>query len=218
MTAGEAQGVLGTWIDVNHEFGLSSSVVPQLSVTYTPGRRHHIRAAYAPIRYETTAQVSRDITFAAVLYPAGTLTTATISWNAFETSYEYDIISRRRVQISVLGEIDRTNIQVRLRSAAANELTSSSVPTIPAAGPALRVAITRMVSVGGELAELYVPDRPNEAYGGHYTRVDSRVVLALTPHVSAQLGFRAINIRHQGLADSGVFRLHGFTLGAVVGR
>lgn len=217
-TAGEHGGVRGTPIDVNRDFGLSTNPIPVLEGAFQIARRHRVRATFAPMRYVTTAALSHDITFAGVVYPANEMTTATISWKAFQGSYEYAIVMTPRLRVGIVGEIDRTNVQVRMQNAVSNELTSASTPTIPTAGASAAYVFSPRVSVDGEVAELYVPDRPGQNYGGHYTRVASRVTVSAAAHVGGFVGFRLIDIRHQGLADSGTLRLPGVMVGVVIHR
>ena len=216
--AGERGGVRGTTINFNDEFGLPTRITPVVDAAFHPGRRHRLRAVFAPLRYVTTATLTSDITFAGTVYPRGIPATATISWAAFEGSYAFDLVSRKRVRFGLIGEIDRTNIEVRLQNAGANNLTTASTPTIPAGGATFGYRFAHTLTFDGEFLELYVPDRPNQIYGGHYTRVAARFVLAVAPHIGATAGFRMIDIRHQGLADSGTMRLPGVTAGIAVWR
>ena len=144
--------------------------------------------------------------------------TGTVAWQALRLGYEYDFIVKRRVLAGFVVEADRTNVQVRLHSASANELTSSSVPTIPAVGGMVRVYPAANFSLTGELTGLEVPDRPNQEYGGHYLNLETDGTLNVTKNVGAQIGFRLIDIRHLGQSDSGTLKLKGLFLRIVVRR
>jgi hypothetical protein len=167
-----------------------------------------------------TATLPHAVTFAGARYAAGVETTAVVSWLAFGGAYRYDIVARPRVRIGLRGEIERTNVQVALRNGRDDELTNSSVSTLPAGGLSVDLAVSERSSVTLSFVGLYVPDRTDQqfAYGGHYYdgRVDWRWRLA--PHISAEAGYRAIDIRHLGQSDSGTLRLHGLLLGLVVDR
>jgi hypothetical protein len=216
MGSGEKNGVQGTPIDFNRDFGIPTPTIPEFELTLRAARRHRVRAGFFPLQYVRSAALSHDITFAGSVYPAGTQTTGTITWRAFRAGYEYDFIVRRRLYAGAITEIDRTNIQVRLQSAAADELTSASVPTIPAFGGVFGFSPTRRITLTSEFTNLYVPDRPNQTYGGHYLSIESVGTLTVTEHIGARLAFRAIDIRHLGPADSGTLKLKGLSLGVAV--
>jgi hypothetical protein len=216
MGSGEKNGVQGTPIDFNREFGFPTPAIPEFGLTLRAARRHKVRAGFFPLQYVTSASLSHDLTFAGSVYPAGTRTIGTITWRAVRASYEYDIIVRRRLYVGVIAEIDRTNIKVRLQSAAADELTSSSVPTIPTVGGVFGFSPTRRITLTSEFTNLYVPDRPNQTYGGHYLSIESVGTLTMTEHIGARLALRAIDIRHLGPADSGTLKLNGLSLGVAV--
>jgi hypothetical protein len=217
-TAGTGLGVPGTRIDMNQEFGLEDRGLPELRLAVRPGARHRLRLEYVPFRYESTATLSRDITFNGVVYPAGSPATATVAWQAIRLRYEYRFLVRRRTFAGLLFEVDRTNLQVRLRSAFANERASSSVPTIPAIGGIVRIYPAGRVAVTGQVTGFGVPDRPNQQYGGHYLNAEVDGTVTVARHLGVRAGYRTINIRHLGEADSGTLRMSGLSFGVVVRR
>jgi len=216
--AGESGGVQGTPIDFQSDFGLEDRGFPQLHFAARLSRRNELSLGYVPIRYDATAVLGRDILFANARYPAGVQTQGTVSWNAIRFAYTYHVVVRPTFSFGVVGEIDRTNVQVRLKNATSSSSTSSSVPTIPGIGAAAKLRVARRVTVSAEASGLYVPDKKDQIYGGHFFTAESHATWALTPHVGASLGYQMIDIRHLGEADSGTFRLHGLTLSAVVTR
>jgi hypothetical protein len=216
--AGESGGVQGTPIDFHSDFGLEDRGFPQLQFAVRVTRRNGLSLGYVPIRYDATAALGRDVLFANARYPAGVQTQGIVSWNALRFGYTFDVVVRPKLTVGVVGEIDRTNVQVRLKNATSASSTSSSVPTIPGIGAAAKFRVARRVTISALASGLYVPDRKDEIYGGHFFIADSHATWAVTPHVGASVGYQLIDIRHLGEADSGTFRLHGLTVGAVVTR
>jgi hypothetical protein len=216
--SGEAGGIQGTPIDFGSDFGLVNRGFPTIQMAGRPATRHELSFAYVPIRYDTNAVLGHDVTFAGTRYPAGVGTEGIVSWNALRFRYTYDVVRRARVSIGVIGEIDRTDVKVRLANAASSTATRASVRTTPTAGAVVRVRATGRLTVRAEASGIYVPDRKDEIYGGHLLNAEAGGTWTLRRHVGADLGFRLIDIRHLGQADSGTLRLHGLTLGVIVGR
>jgi hypothetical protein len=220
--AGERNGLVGTPIDFNTEFGLKNQVLVDLRGAFRPTRRQRLSLHYIPIRYEMTATLARPILYAGVTFPAGVSTTGIVSWQAFGGSYQYDVVARPHLRVGLVGEIDRTNVQVRLYNGSNDELTSSSVATIPAGGLTFDLGLSVRTALYAKVLGFYVPDRTDLelAYGGHYLDAEAQVRWSVGRRVTAQAGYRVIDIRHLGQADSGTMRLHGPTvsLAITVGR
>ena len=217
-TQGERAGIPGTPIDFRSDFGLTGHVLPVLQGAIRTGRRHLFSAEYIPIRYTTNAALGRDVTFAGAVYPAGTSTQGIVSWQALSADYEYDVSVRRRVATGIVFGFDWTDVQVRLRNASTNELTSASVQYVPAAGLITRVRATKTLVLTGKASGSYVPDKPNQEYGGHLLNARVGGTLALGKTFAADLGVRVIDIRHLGKADSGTMRMSGVYFGVVARR
>jgi hypothetical protein len=216
--AGERYGIPGTPIDFRSDFGLANRGFPWLKLSVRPRARHELSLNYVPVHYDTSAMLGHDVTFAGTVYPAGMTTQGTVSWAALSGGYSYYFMVKRRASVGVHGEVDGTNVEVRLQNAVSTTSTVASVRIAPAAGLVARGRVSSKVTLKGEFALLYVPDRPNQNYGGHYLNAEAHARWALTRHVGADLGYRLIDIRHLGHSDSGKLKLHGLSVGVLVFR
>jgi hypothetical protein len=216
--SGERNGIFGTPIDFRSDFGLVNRGFPWLKLSVRPWTRHEFSVSYVPVNYERSATLGHDVTFAGTVYPAGTLTQGTVSWRALGGGYWYYFIFRPRVSLGVRGEVDGTNVRVQLQNAVSTTSTVASVRIAPAGGLIARGRIGSRLTLKGEFALLYVPDRPNQNYGGHYFNAEAHARWALTRHVGADLGYRLIDIRHLGHSDTGKMKLRGLSVGVLVVR
>jgi hypothetical protein len=217
---GSAEGnkIRGTTIDYRRDLGLADRPLAQVGATWRFTPRNKIRLQFLPIEYTTDARpLAFDVLFRGVRYPAGTPVTSAVTWNALRVGYEYDFILRERFFAGVIVDVDRTNITLRLTSAAADEAAPSSVPTLPAFGGVARFAIADWLTVSGELTGIKVPDRKDEEYGGHFANLEAGGLVRLAHHLGVHVGVRSINIRHLGESDTGTMRMTGAVVNLVIG-
>jgi hypothetical protein len=216
--AGERYDILGTPIDFRSDFGLTNRGFPSMKLSVRPRARHELSLSYVPVHYHTSAILGHDVTFAGTVYPAGMSTQGTVPWAALGVGYSYYFMIKPRVSVGVRGEVDGTNVRVQLQNAVSTTSTVASVQIAPAGGLVARSRISSKLTLKGEFALLYVPDRPNQNYGGHYLNAEAHARWALTRHVGANLGYRLIDIRHLGHSDSGKLKLRGLSVGVLVFR
>lgn len=216
--AGESGGIQGTPIDFGSDFHLRNHALPEIGLAVRPRARHELSLGYVPIRYNTSAILGHDVTFAGTVYPSGIQTQGIVSWNALRIGYAYDFLLKQRASFGIVAEVDRTDVQVRLQNAASMTSTSASVRTVPGLGAVARFQASPKLAVRATAAGIYVPDRKDEIYGGHYLNAEAHATWAATRYAGVDFGFRLIDIRHLGHADSGTLKLQGVTLGVIVHR
>jgi hypothetical protein len=215
VVASDGLGMAGTPIDFNRDIGLDAGHFPAVQFVVRPAVRHSIRVEYIPIRYEGTAAFRQDVTFNGVRFPLGVPTTTTLDWKAYRVGYTYDFLVRNRIAAGLVFDVKQTDLQVRVKSAAADEARRTRVP-VPAIGGVLRAYPMPRLSLAAEVIGFKVPDSADKHFGGSYVDVDASATIRLTDLFRARAGLRAFNIRHLGEADSGTLRLHGIYVAAVV--
>jgi hypothetical protein len=215
IVSSDAQGIPGTRIDLKRDVGLLDRRFPDLQVTWRPGLRHKLRVEYLPIRFDSTATLSRDLVFNGATYPAGRPVTAGLDWTTYRFGYEYDFIVRRRASAGFIAEVKHTRVRAQLRASPIDEVSRQAMP-VPAVGGVLRVYPTPRLSLSGEATFFAVPDRPDGHYGGRVADVDAAAVWAVTRRLGAQFGFRVIDIHHLGEWNTADFSLRGVYVAARV--
>jgi len=215
IVSSDAQGVPGTRIDLKRDVGLIDQRFPELQLTWRPGFRHKVRLQYLPIRFDSTATLSRDLVFNGATYSAGWPVTTRLDWTTYRFGYEYDFIVRRRASAGFIAEVKHTRVRAQLRAAPIDEVSRQAMP-VPAVGGVLRVYPAARLTLTGEATFFGVPDRPDGHYGGRIADVDVSGVWTVTRHLGAQLGYRAIDIHHLGEWNTADFSLRGIYAAARV--
>ncbi len=91
----------GTLFDLPAELTAKPTLFYRIRAGYTFGKRHTISALYAPLTVRYTGQLSRDINYNNVFFPAGQPQTAFYQFNSYRLTYRYTIMDRAHWQIGL---------------------------------------------------------------------------------------------------------------------
>lgn len=215
IVSSDAAGIPGTRIDLKRDVGMSDQRFPELQLTWRPKLRHRFRLQYIPVRFDSTATLSRDLVFNGATYLSGQPVTARLDWTTYRFGYEYDFVVRRRVTAGFIAEVKHTVVRAAFRAAPLDEVSRQAMP-VPAVGGVLRLYPAPRLTLTGEATFFGVPDRADGHYGGRVADIDASAVWSIGRHLGAQLGYRAIDIHHLGEWNTADFKLKGVYAGAVV--
>lgn len=213
--ASESLGITGTVIDFKRDLGLTDERLSALHLVLRPARSHKFRLQYIPIKYESSATISRDIIFNGIRYRLGLPVNSTLDWKAYRFSYEYDFVTKNRGFAGFIAEMKYTDVRVELDSPVAQEFAHARGP-IPAIGGIARVYVVPNISITGEVTGFKIPDSIDSRYNAHYVDIDVYGTLNFTNNIGVKAGYRSLDVGYLIKTDTGAFTLKGLYFGAVL--
>lgn len=91
--------------DLNRDFGLGDYSTFTATADWRFKRKHHLLFAATPVTSARSVTLSRTIEFQGVTYNLGTRASAEIKSLAFVPGYQYDIIRRNRLSLSLATQV-----------------------------------------------------------------------------------------------------------------
>ena len=88
-------------------FSMKNDLVPKtdffyrIRVNYTIKSRHTISALYAPLEIKSAGNVSNDIFFAGVTFPANTDLSGSYKFNSYRLTYRYEIVLKSKFEFGL---------------------------------------------------------------------------------------------------------------------
>jgi hypothetical protein len=210
----EGFGIAGTSIDFKKDLGLLDKKFGDFRLVLRPSKRNKFRFEFIPIKYESTATLTRNVVFNGISDRLGLPVASLLDWKAYRVGYEFDVVSRNRGFAGFIIEAKLTDVKVQLTSTVANEFAHAQAP-IPAIGGIGRVYVVPNISITGEVTGFRLPENLVKNTHAHYVDVDVYGTLNFTNNVGAQVGYRSLDLGYVQDADTGTMKLKGMYFGLV---
>ena len=217
LTTGDA--VVGT-VDFVQEFGLTDERFREFRGVLKLARKHKLRFAYVPIKYDQDAVLQRTILFENRVFPVNADANANINWDLYRFGYEWDAISMSHGFIGVIGEVKYNKVDASVSASgpfqgqtvtiSAETEQTAPVPTI---GAIARGYIGKYVSLTGEFTALKL-DR--DEFRGKFYDFDVYGAVHLGKYVGGQVGYRSIDVDYLVDGDEGTMKMKGPYFGGFV--
>jgi hypothetical protein len=179
--------------DLSKDFGFASYSTFSGKVDWRFKRKHHLIVGIFPNSSSRTNTLSRTFTFQGQTFEAGAKTSANLSTSAYAPGYQYDIIRRNRIILSIPVQVFLGNVSATLTatgtlngSSATKSASGSIFAALPVAGPAVRwyPTHTSRYSVDGGLQGMYF-------FGyGNFLTVKASAGIALNRHLNFRGGYQ----------------------------
>ena len=210
LTTGDSR--IGT-VDFVQEFGISDERFREFRVVLRPARKHKIRFAYVPIKYDQDAVLQRNVTFQNLTFPATANANANIEWDVYRIGYEWDFLAMPRGFVGVIGEVKYNKVTANVSASgnvfgqpvrlSADVEQNAPVPTV---GGIARGYIGDYVSITGEFTGFKL-DR--EDFGGKFYDFDIYGAAHFGKFVGVQVGYRNMDVEFQTEDEDGVMKMKG---------
>lgn len=209
LTTGDVN--VGT-VDFVQEFGIGKERFRDVRAVLKGGR-HKVRFGYTPIRYDQDAVLTRTITFQNVTFPVTADANANINWDVYRFGYEFDIISRDRGFLGIVGELKYNKVKADVTATgpvqgSVQTLTASvdEKPPIPTVGVAARGYLAKYVSVSGEFTAFKYE---NDEFIGKFYDFDIQATAHLGRNLGASVGYRSLDVDFLVDGDAGTMKMKG---------
>jgi hypothetical protein len=100
--------------DLSRDFGFGDYSTFSGTTDWRFKRKHHLLFGISPVKNSRRATLNRSIEFQGVTYEVGTETSAEIKSLAFAPGYQYDIIRRNRIAVSIAIQVYLMNTSADL--------------------------------------------------------------------------------------------------------
>jgi hypothetical protein len=210
LTTGDSR--IGT-VDFVQEFGISDERFNEFRAVLRPARKHKIRFAYVPVKYDQEAVLQRNVTFQNLTFPASADATADINWDVYRIGYEWDFVAMPRGFVGIIGELKYNKVKAAVSATgsvlgqpidlAAEVEQNAPVPTI---GGIARGYLGEYVSVTGEFTGLKID---SEEFGGKFYDFDIYGAAHFGKYVGVQVGYRSMDVDFQADGEEGVMTMKG---------
>jgi hypothetical protein len=206
--------VIGSRVDLTSDLSLETARFHDFRFVIHPWKKHRIKVQYTPIEFKGSGVLSRDITFAGVVYPISLPIESSLDWKVFRVGYEYDFFYKPRGFIGALVTVGQTSLNARIDSVIGNAEAVGTAPLIEfgAAGrfyPIPHLAIN-VEGSGLKLTDLE-PDNMLKTMSW-----DLSATYNFTNNVGASAGWRRLDTNLKIKGDAGELDFKGFWFGAVV--
>ena len=163
---------------------------------------HSLRYGYMPMKWDGSKVVSTDISFGADTFTASSLVSTNLDIDYHRLGYQYNIIDTLDNRIGVIFEVKYLDGTATLRSAAADETESISLP-LPTVGVSAQVGLPFLFSVGGEVTGITL--------GSYAYLVDAEAMVNLkpAPFVVISGGYRVLKVHAEKDLNSGDIIVQG---------
>lgn len=210
LTTGDS--LAGT-VDFVQDFGIAEERFNEFRVVLRPARKHKIRFAYVPIKYDQDAVLQRTIIFQNVRFPATASATADIKWDVYRIGYEWDFVALPRGFVGVIGEVKYNKVDATVSAAGSvfgqpinvSGAVQQNAP-VPTIGGIARGYLGDYVSVTGEFTGFKF-DR--DEFGGKFYDFDIYGAAHLGKYVGVQVGYRSMDVDFQTDEEDGVMTMKG---------
>jgi hypothetical protein len=101
--------------DLSRDFGFGDYSTFSGTADWRFKRKHHLLFGVNPVKNSRRVTLNRTIEFQGVTYEVGTETSAEIKSLAFAPGYQYDIIRRNRISLSIAIQVYLMNTSADLR-------------------------------------------------------------------------------------------------------
>lgn len=199
-------------IDFVSELGLQQTRFTHVGVTLKAGRKHKLRFAYTPIKYEASATIRRSFVFNGRTYTVGIPVNTTVDWKFYRVGYEWDLVARDRGFLGVLGEVKYNDVTATLASPIGTETAQQTAP-VPTIGAIGRGYVVKNLSATVEVSGFKLTRAPDQV---KWVDVDVYGTYNFTPNIGAMGGYRSIHPTYTVSNDSGDLKLQGPYFGAVI--
>ena len=131
--------------DLSRDFGFGDYSTFSGTVDWRFKRKHHFLFGISPIENSRRVTLSRTIEFQGVTYDVGTNASADIKSLAFAPGYQYDIIRRNRISLSIATQVyllktsaDLTGTATVNGQSVTKTASGSFLAPLPIVGPRVR--------------------------------------------------------------------------------
>jgi hypothetical protein len=183
----------GHSFDLSKDLGFASYSTFSGRVDWRFKRKHHLLVGIFPVSSSRTTTLNRTFTFQGQTFEVGAKTSATLDTSFYAPGYQYDIIRRNRIIVSIPVQVFLGNVSAALTatgtvngSSATRSASGSIFAALPVAGPAVRwyPGHTSRFSVDGGLQGMYF-------FGyGNFLTVRANAGIALTRHLKFRAGYQ----------------------------
>jgi hypothetical protein len=176
-------------------------------------RKHKLRFAYVPIKYDQDAVLQRTITFQNLTFPVTAAANADINWDVYRFGYEWDFVSMPKGFVGVIGELKYNKVAATV-SATGPVLGQSVTLTadveqnapVPTIGGIARGYLGNYVSITGEFTGFKL-DRDD--FGGKFYDFDIYGAVHLGKSVGVQIGYRNMDVDYNSDDENGTMTMKG---------
>ena len=123
-------GVIGSRVDLTSDLALETARFHDFRFVIRPAKKHRVKIQYTPIEFNGSGTLSRDITFAGVVYPISLPIESLLTWKTFRVGYEYDFYYKPRGFIGVLVMAGTTAFNARIDSVIGSAEALGDAPLI----------------------------------------------------------------------------------------
>jgi hypothetical protein len=218
LTTGDVN--VGT-VDFVQEFGIDNERFREFRVTLKPARKHKIRFAYVPIKYDQDAVLQRSISFQNLIFPVTANGNANIAWDVYRFGYEWDFVSRSRGFVGVVGEVKYNKVQAEVSAtgtAFGQPITVSADldqnAPVPTVGAIARGYLGDYVSVTGDFTFFKYDN--DEDFRAKFYDFDIYGAAHFGKHLGAQIGYRQLDVDFLVDGDAGTMTMKGPYFGGFV--
>ena len=210
-------GIDASDIDFVGDLGLIRKRLPQLRVVLKAAQRHKVRIGFVPTSYEAQRTLRRTISFANTSFNIGIPVNASLSFPTWYFGYEYDLISRDRGFVGVIGEVRYVRVGADVSSGFLGVASTLTDEFIPAVGGIARGYLHRRIAVTGEMTWIQIPELIDGLGGGGRTLdFDVSGLFTFTRNVGIQAGYRTLDVNYRRDADAGSVGLRGMYVNSII--
>ena len=110
-------GDQGTLFSMKDDLIPKTKIFYRIRVSYTIKTRHTLSLLYAPLEIKSDGNVSNDILFEGVTFPANTDLAGTYKFNSYRLTYRYDIVLKPKFEFGLGFTAKIRDARIRLASA-----------------------------------------------------------------------------------------------------
>jgi hypothetical protein len=206
---------IGTDIDFVDDFGIEKQRFNEFKATLKPGRKHKVRFQYVAFKYDADTQLQRSLVFNGRRYDVGLPATAALEWDLWRIGYEWDVVSRSRGFVGVLGEMKWNHVKANIASPIGDEFTETTAP-VPVIGGIGRGYVTRNISVTGEFTAFKFPNNIRQDFEAKIYDFDVYGTINMGRNLGVQVGLRSLTAEYVVEGDSGDLKMKGPYFGGVI--
>jgi hypothetical protein len=210
----DSLGVVGSRVDLTSDLSLASARFHDFRVVLRPSKRNRIKFQYTPIEFTGSGVLSRDITFAGVVYPISLPVESLLDWKVFRVGYEYDFYYKPRGFIGVLVSAGTTSLKARIDSIIGSAEATGTEPLVEI-GAAGRFYPIRNLAINAEGSGIKLTDLEPDSMLKTMSW-DLSATYNFTNNVGVSGGWRRLNTDLKLDADSAKLDFRGFWFGGVV--
>lgn len=207
-------GLIGTRVDLGSDLALDTARFADFRFVLRPGKKHRIKIQYTPIKFTGSSTLTRDITFAGIVYPVSLPVQSVLSWKVFRIGYEWDFFYTSRGFVGAIIEGGTTELTAGIESIIGGAEVSGTAPLF-AIGMAGRFYPVRHLAINAEGTGLKLTDlKPDHVF--KTMSFDVSATYNITNYVGVSGGWRRARAALTLDGDSGELTFAGLWIGGVV--